>query len=85
MNDYIKTDIENGIAYLRVGITNLINKALKGDKFTVDPPEDFPFYIMYKYLLRDDWNETVFIDYTVWSKDKKTIKISNDYKIIANE
>lgn len=55
MNKYIKTDIEQGLKYLKIGIMNALNDLETGEEKEIDFEAPIPLQLIIKCAEERDW------------------------------
>ena len=63
MNKYIKSDIEQGLKYLKVGIMNALNDIESGEEKTIVLGNYVPFSLVVECAEEKGWKESPYCDY----------------------
>lgn len=66
MNKYIKTDIETGLSYLRLGIMNALSAIEEGEVTEITLGEHVPFSLVVNCAIHRGWIAEDELDYDGW-------------------
>ncbi len=66
MNKYIKTDIETGLSYLRLGIMNALSAIEEGEATEITLGHHVPFSLVVKCATSRGWVAEDKLDYDGW-------------------
>ncbi len=87
MNKYIKTDIEQGLKYLRTGIMNALSDIENGEEETIVLGDNVPFSLVVKCAEERGWKEDAHMDFDTngWECDCWYYMITPNEKYVLIE
>lgn len=87
MNKYIKTDIEQGLKYLKTGIMNALSDIENGEEETIVLGKNVPFSLVVECAEERGWreNESKDFDTNGWECDCSYYMITSNSKKICIE